>query len=418
MKKSFLIVFFISQFAISTSIADYAGWTNIGAALPKSKGTVNLTALDIVGDSIWICSGLGNSFNQLPGEIYFSSDRGKSFSTQSTKYGTYCIKMLNSKLGYAAGMEGQVYKTTNGGEEWLRFGSASNTLTAMDFAPGSDTGYVGGMSGVLKKITPGGLVSVASATSNDIRAISCPSRNHAFILWWSDIFFYDGYNPCEELQISVETNKPTSLIDLFMFNDTLGWVTGAYGLVAITKTGGWSLNEESGYYEQKTDLTKDLYSIKFIDVNRGVACGYGGNIITSSNGGKTWTKEAEGLVSEMLLAAHFFSNSDILVVGNSKENSTPSVLMKVNATLVENNDFNNEFSIYPNPATDYIEISQPSENSKLSEGLQIKIYDVFGESLISVAQTSSSVQKIDVSALPAGIYFVRVGEIIQKFIKL
>jgi hypothetical protein len=79
--------------------------------------------------------------------------------------------------------------------------------------------------------------------------------------------------------------------------------------------------------------------------------------------------------------------------------------------------------ISPNPATDFIEISYPPLE-RGAGGVIIKIYNVFGQ-----IQTTPSLRdtppwkggekvRIDVSLLPAGIYFVRIGDKVQKFIKL
>jgi hypothetical protein len=74
-------------------------------------------------------------------------------------------------------------------------------------------------------------------------------------------------------------------------------------------------------------------------------------------------------------------------------------------------------SIYPNPATDYIEI-QPSEGWQPSEGSAIQIFNTLGEIVLSVEQTSPSVQRIVVSKLTSGIYFIKIGNKVEKFVKM
>ncbi len=82
---------------------------------------------------------------------------------------------------------------------------------------------------------------------------------------------------------------------------------------------------------------------------------------------------------------------------------------------------NNLFSISPNPASDFIEIYHPPLE-KGSGGVDIKIYDLFGQNVstpVCFADTPASVgQRIDVSALAPGMYFVRIGDRVSKFIKL
>ena len=78
------------------------------------------------------------------------------------------------------------------------------------------------------------------------------------------------------------------------------------------------------------------------------------------------------------------------------------------------------YSIYPNPATDYIEISLDNHTMK-GEVENVKIYDVLGiKHPVSFAATplSEGNLRLDVSNLPAGVYFVRVGGQVLKFVKL
>ena len=83
----------------------------------------------------------------------------------------------------------------------------------------------------------------------------------------------------------------------------------------------------------------------------------------------------------------------------------------------------NDFSILPNPATDYIEISVGARHAM---PLQIRIYNVFGQ---EINLTQSKVYptpalpggegvRIDVSSFSPGIYFVRFGERVGKFVKI
>ena len=81
---------------------------------------------------------------------------------------------------------------------------------------------------------------------------------------------------------------------------------------------------------------------------------------------------------------------------------------------------NKLFSCYvsPNPATDYIEIS--TDMSFLSNRESpIKIYNTFGESVMSVgAGSEPAPTRIDISHLPVGLYFIQSGNCFSKFIKI
>ncbi len=70
----------------------------------------------------------------------------------------------------------------------------------------------------------------------------------------------------------------------------------------------------------------------------------------------------------------------------------------------------------PNPVHDYLEITKPSEGSSNV----VKIFNVFGEIVQNPTPTLPEGEgvRIDVSGLPSGVYFVRVGDKVGKFVKI
>jgi hypothetical protein len=89
-----------------------------------------------------------------------------------------------------------------------------------------------------------------------------------------------------------------------------------------------------------------------------------------------------------------------------------------------------EIYIYPNPAGEYIEITLSSYSvnkglQPLVHGEEIEIYDVLGELVLSTSvplkrdnSAGGGQVKIDISHLPRGVYFVRIGNRVEKFIKM
>ena len=87
---------------------------------------------------------------------------------------------------------------------------------------------------------------------------------------------------------------------------------------------------------------------------------------------------------------------------------TLSVLEKTNQ---------NNISVYPNPAIDYIVI-KPSEGLEASDGSDIQIFDMFGENVINIRTRRIGSLPIDISNLPPGIYFFRIGNRVEQFVKM
>jgi Leucine-rich repeat (LRR) protein len=82
-------------------------------------------------------------------------------------------------------------------------------------------------------------------------------------------------------------------------------------------------------------------------------------------------------------------------------------------------DVRDDVSLSPNPASDYIEISIQGEHigSPLRD---IKIYNTMGECVFTLTPALSQREKelkVDVTGLAAGVYFVRIGDRVSKFIK-
>ncbi len=87
----------------------------------------------------------------------------------------------------------------------------------------------------------------------------------------------------------------------------------------------------------------------------------------------------------------------------------------------ENNFSYNVISISPNPANEYIEINFEADSRRQTvdgrQELDIQIFNVYGEQMTVGANGRSPLQ-INISHLPVGIYFVRVGSEVKSFVKL
>jgi len=87
---------------------------------------------------------------------------------------------------------------------------------------------------------------------------------------------------------------------------------------------------------------------------------------------------------------------------------------------------NQTFSISPNPATDFLEISYSHSINHwvnpMVDYQDVVIYNVFGVKIPPRLTSSATPQegnlRLDVSSLSPGVYFVKVGEKVGKFIKI
>jgi hypothetical protein len=73
--------------------------------------------------------------------------------------------------------------------------------------------------------------------------------------------------------------------------------------------------------------------------------------------------------------------------------------------------------VYPNPASDFIEISVGA-NGRSPLQSEIRFLNIFGQTVLSIGAIHELPVRIDVSGLAPGMYFVRIGDKVIKFIKI
>ena len=107
-----------------------------------------------------------------------------------------------------------------------------------------------------------------------------------------------------------------------------------------------------------------------------------------------------------------------IFTANTDEGKLNSVWTGSSYTGVEDNLFSDKFEITPNPATDYIDVMLSGAKHPF---LSVKVYDVLGNVVDTppgpLLIEGESV-RIDVSGLAPGVYFVRVGGRMLKFVKM
>lgn len=175
----------------------------------------------------------------------------------------------------------------------------------------------------------------------------------------------------------------------------------------------------SGYLDTK-DINNSAIELYIADYNQnGIGQGkkYIATIYPNENGFWSDSVLANKEDSIIALTVQYYKSdiSPLGFYGNSSEFS-PSF------NIIQNiNEYLNtaKLLLYPNPGSDYIEISldnviaspDKSERSNL-----IKIYNTYGECVFSVgANDHSPLQRIDVSHLTVGVYFIQIGNYREKF---
>ncbi len=397
-------------------IYDTLLYTNDGfetyVPIPMEEG-VRIEEINIFSEDTLIIR--VNNYLEKTNKYLISNDRGNSWSEYADAYDLRKIHFIDVnnayKIAYRFSEENQelyftdLYKTTDGGENWeLKFTPTDerwDNYSILDIAT-YDINHIllVGKFGLLYRSTDGGDTWLKEYPGNNL----------------------DGGLDLEYLQLRYPT---------YAAEDVAFLVAGNY-LLKLTDEKllarpylhyypekfkpdealvGWTAVEGALQYRYQLAYAKsDTYSYSRFDS------------LTLD----TIVQDTSLLLPELESNSAYYAR--VKAIGDGIESEwfirAPHVITD-EFTSINENYSSVSFSVYPNPASDYIEISinKPSEGLKPSEGSEIAIYDVHGN---VVEQTSSSVHsggtpellRIDISHLPRGVYFVRIGERVEKFVKM
>jgi photosystem II stability/assembly factor-like uncharacterized protein len=222
---------------------------------------------------------------------------------------------------------------------------------------------------------------------------------------------------------------------IFSLNSKIGWAAGnvvydtdnggrlTHGLVYKTYNGGytWDL-----IHVDETEPKFGLWDIAFYDELNGITVGKYGKILRTTDGGYKWFSDvqlsAEQQASRITQEITFAGKNPLVCAwrdGIVRGTYTPS-------SVNESTEARDGLSIFPNPANEYIEIAvaiNPTVNRRVDEGSEIKILNMLGECVMTTPSAAhpplqEGNLRIDISLLPRGVYYIRIGTQTQMFVKM
>ncbi|MBU2652223.1 MAG: DUF1566 domain-containing protein [Bacteroidetes bacterium] len=388
----------------TASLTATHGWRNLRNNLPESGG---IRDMHFIGQKGWLAGGAD--------KMYYTPDGGETFEIQylPEKAGiTTSICMKNIMEGYVVTANGVILKTINGGSEWNIIHEPGGVLNAITFPPASDTGYTCGSNGTIWAFDDNTITNISPAgVSDDLLSVSFPESNgdgkvcghttirRFFNSTWNNLQFYDSSR---------------DYFSIFFINDLEGWAAGSEGFIIHTTDGtSWLL--------QTTNITHSLFDIFFLNLSEGWTVGYD-HILKTTNGGEEWLLDASGFTEGMSLTTVYFVSPDEGYVGGN------DVFLKYGSlTGIEDDEqgsvFQNSWDvvIYPNPTTSQFKIQSPKFKVPLNV-IKVEIVDIYGKVVLEEKKGRGEEDtSLDVSKLPAGVYFVRIMTknkmIVKKVIK-
>ncbi len=220
----------------------------------------------------------------------------------------YNIYFVNQEIGFITGARGTILKSEDGGKTWnrkmARSGAAEQNTNRrrgggiranlMGIQMISETvGFIAGSENTLLKTTDGGETWIGSSerarvgeTRNNLENILFVSPTNGWVIgsYGTLLHTTDSGETWEKRNAGVDHN----LFGIHFFNEKIGWICGQEGLILHTNDSGKT------WKQQKTDSFDNLYDIVFVDEMVGWAAGDYGAVLHTIDGGKTWNASKVG----------------------------------------------------------------------------------------------------------------------------
>ncbi|MBN1633584.1 MAG: T9SS type A sorting domain-containing protein [Ignavibacteria bacterium] len=227
--KKIILIFTITLLPLFHSYPQMINWVT------QNSGTFeNLNDIAFISGNQIIAA--GNN-----GKIIYTTNGGMNWASKPFPVSSDILCLyFNGNTGFAGCRNSKIYKTVNGGNNWTEISSSSAyPVTSISFVSGT-VGYAGNGYGHISKTTDAGV-------------------------HWFDIYTMPGYSS-----------------KVFMLDASRGWAVDTYGYVVRTTNGGTN-------FLSARIVTDTLSSVHFISSTLGFIAGDAGRIYKSVNGGANWT---------------------------------------------------------------------------------------------------------------------------------
>lgn len=360
------------------------------------------------------------------------------------------VHFTTNETGYVAGQNytaGIILKTVDSGDNWNTVLSTSGTsnfgfesIFFTDINQGFAAGYTTGGAGGVFRTIDGGLNWVELITN---------SPNYLFDVYFTDantgfacgnlgtiIKTEDGGDSWTTLTTSIVNN----LSDIYFTSNLVGYAVGDGGTIIRTLDAG------NNWLPLNSQTSSWLYSIYFSTPNKGIAVGVNGTMTSTNDAGNTWTFQSMGTDRNMFSIQSLNQDTSYVVGGyfgefirkttnsgtswttqNSGSGGKPLYdVFFPNDTLgfavgqegkiirlgvssagiyeVSTKSIQESF-VQPNPFTDYSFIWFENTNTDI---FQLILYDAIGNEVRIINDISTNSVKIERQNLNNGFYYYKL----------
>jgi len=155
--------------------------------------------------------------------------------------------------GCVVGGEGNIFITSDGGNEWIEINSGTNYGLRSVFFIDENKGWAVGYQGTILNTVNGGLTwfNQISGTDRDLFSVFFVNENEGRIVGESGFMLTTTDGGINWLEQTKRT--PYQLYSTYFISEDVGWATGTAGIILKTTNGGISFVEEEEIDEIPTD---------------------------------------------------------------------------------------------------------------------------------------------------------------------
>lgn len=410
------------------------------------------------------------------GRILKTVNKGANWSQQlDIAPAVYDITFVDDTTGYFIGHNGAIYKSINRGATWNVVESPTQrSLRAIWFTP-DGTGYIVGQDGVIlrKSLVPTYQVvfdvtnddsDVLANASMQFNGSTYPVGNYTIVGLESGSYNYIFTNPGHQSDTGIVVISADTIINIELkkfhavsfqinnyFNNSIvmagvafnndSLTTAASGnvtFIEVCKGMGYSVQVLANHYlpfSTSINIAGDSTFSFVIDADISAPVAQSATGLNDHGFTAEWTTGTNAdeyalFVSSDNFATYLtgYDSAVVTTLSHVVSGLTPGLtyyfrLRSVNTygvsgysntgtaitTTAIDEAISTTIMVFPNPATDYIEVNFSGQLPGC-----ISVYDAFGRKLIE--QQSEAENKIVVSSLPKGVYYLHCGETVSAFV--
>jgi len=354
----------------------------------------------------WAC---GDNF------IYKTTNGGMNWINQPNS-ATFLIQQIhpvNDSVVYAAGWW-NFLKTTNGGDNWISIfsGGPGMGMPALDgiFFINENTGWLCGQV-VYLKTTDGGKSFIDSGRFEGLPMDIYFKNENEGIISGRFSFIYtttNGGSDWLENRV-IKKGSQYNFNKVSFVNDSIGYVGGEI----VFKTTNFGVTWDSvGSIDYLVNTNDEAYCIEFADENTGYCGGTTGTLFKTTDGGGSWmqyhgTEFGQGFYRSI----YAYNDSIVWAVGNAK------IIYTENGGLVNTEQLSSivpdDFRLYqnyPNPFNSKTKIKFDIQNSS---NVKLEIFDALGRKVSTLInerkQPGTYESVIEFENLNSGVYFCKMS---------